>query len=103
MSKINSGNYSSEYFLKETLSEFRLKVKHTNDRVSAGGKQRPRHQFTLTETVYATTTVPQFDRVSTISFVSNYDDPAASQAYNQVGIGAWATQANVVKLANFES
>jgi hypothetical protein len=89
LSKINQDNYASEYFLKETLSEFRLRVRHTKDRVSAGSKERHRHQISLTETVYATTTAPQFDRVSTIFFVSNFDDPAANQAYNIVGLEVW--------------
>ena len=103
LSKINQDGYASEYFLKEALSEFRLRVRHTKDRVSAGSKERHRHQISLMETVYATSTVPQFDRVSTISFVSTFDDPAANQGYNTVGLEAWGTQANIVKLANWES
>lgn len=100
---INQDGYASEYRLNETLSGFVLKVRHTKDRVSAGAKERHRHQVTLTETVYATSTIPQFDRVSQLTFVSAFDDPAANQGYNQVALQAWNNQANVVKLAGWES
>lgn len=103
MSKINQDSYSSEYFLKESLGEFRLRIRHSKDRVSAGSKPRDRHSVTLTETIYATSTVPQYDRVTTISVVGNFDDVAANQAYNVVGLEAWLNQANAVKLVNWES
>lgn len=103
LTKVNQDGYASEYRLNETLSQFVLRVRHTKDRVSAGSKERHRHQVTLTETVLATATAPQFDRVSQITLVSNFDDPAANQGYNQVGLEAWGTQANIVKLVGWES
>jgi hypothetical protein len=103
MSKINQDSYSSEYFLKESLGEFRLRIRHSKDRVSASSKPRDRHTVTFTETVYATVSAPQFDRQSTITVVGNFDDVAATQAYNVVGLEAWLNQANAVKLVNWES
>lgn len=50
---IKEGDYSSEYLLKDTLSEFRLKIRHS--KTNAG---QDRHNVELVESVYPTEAVP---------------------------------------------
>lgn len=45
---INQDGYSSEYLLKDTASEFRLKIRHSSTKAG-----QDRHNVELVETVYA--------------------------------------------------
>lgn len=104
LSKINQDAYTSEYFLKETLSQYQLKIKHTKDKVSAGSLERHRHVLTLTQTVFPVApatlnTVRQYS----ITLVGDYNDDNTVQGQNGVGVNTWASQANLVKLLNWES
>lgn len=103
LSKINQDQYSSEYFLKETVGEFRLKVRHSKDKVSAGKAPRDRHVITFTETVYGTPTTSEVVRQSSVSIVGNYNDTVANQQYDASGLLAYLSAANITKLINWES
>jgi hypothetical protein len=48
---INQDGYSSEYFLDETLVQYRAKVRHSNDNVKAGTQAYARHSVTFTRFV----------------------------------------------------
>ena len=103
LSKINQDSYSSEYLLKETLHVWRLKVRHTNDRVTSGSKRRDRHVITFTQTIYATATAPEVVRQSSVTIVGNYDDPSVDQQYDVSGLLAYLSAANIQKLIAWES
>lgn len=62
LNKINQDAYSSEYFLKESTSEFRVKVRHTEAKASGGLEARERHNVEFTEKVYATATEAEIVR-----------------------------------------
>jgi hypothetical protein len=55
-------NYASEYLLKETLAEYRVRVRHTKTGGKNGLPVYDRHNFELVMTTYATDTVPEFYR-----------------------------------------
>jgi len=48
---INQDGYSSEYFLDETLVQYRAKVRHSNDTVKPGTQSFARHSVTFTRFV----------------------------------------------------
>lgn len=48
---INNDGYSSEYFLDETLVQYRAKVRHSKDNVKPGGQAFDRHTVTFTRFV----------------------------------------------------
>jgi len=48
---INQDGYSSEYFLDESLVQYRAKVRHSNDNVKAGSQKYARHTVTFTRFV----------------------------------------------------
>lgn len=62
LTKINTGNYSSEYLLKETLHSYRCRVRHTKTGGKNGAPSYERHNFELVQTIYATSTVPEYYR-----------------------------------------
>lgn len=61
--KINGPvNYSSEYLLKETLHEFRARVRHSKVGGKNGALVYDRHNVELIQTIYATDTEPEYYR-----------------------------------------
>lgn len=73
---INNDNYASEYLLKDTASEFRLKIRHS--KTKAG---QDRHNAELVETVYPTEALPN-GKVRKFYFVveNDFDDGVAAVA-----------------------
>jgi hypothetical protein len=59
LNKINQDSYGSEYLLRETLQEIRAKVRHSTQ--VKDGINYDRHNFDVTITIYATSTVPQYE------------------------------------------
>jgi len=52
LTRINQDGYSSEYLLRETTGDFRLKIRHTNYTNKTSGKVIDRHNVELVQTVY---------------------------------------------------
>lgn len=62
LQKINQDGYSSEYLLKQTLSEVRARVRHSKVKATATEPEYDRHNIEVVETVYATDEVPLYKR-----------------------------------------
>lgn len=58
--RINQDSYSSEYLKKNTLDEYRMKIRHST--VKKDGVSYDRHNVEVVQTIYATATIPQFTR-----------------------------------------
>jgi hypothetical protein len=100
---INQDNYSSEYLLKDTLLETRVKIRHTKVKATTDWPAMERHNFELRVTVYATETVPQYYRLDyfVMQRVLNDVDVVDSDA-----IADWAidtSNVNLGKLLDWES
>jgi hypothetical protein len=103
LAKINQDGYSSEYYLRETLQEFRMKIRHSKDRPAADGTVVDRHNVELTQTVYATSTTPEIIRRSYVVITNRYNDDATALGHLQAAVNGFMTTANVAKFANWES
>lgn len=103
LAKINQDGYSSEYYLRETLQEFRMKIRHSKDRPAADGVQVDRHNVELTQTVYATSTTPEIIRRSYTVITNRFNDDSTAVGYLQGALNGFLTSANVAKFANWES
>jgi hypothetical protein len=103
--RINQDGYSSEYFLRETLGEFRLKLRNSSytDKTRTG-KKIDRHNVELTHTIYpvAPATLSTIRKVYTVFEFDQGDDLALS-AKTVAGHSAFVTEANATKLLNWES
>lgn len=55
---INQDGYSSEYFLDETLVQYRAKVRHSRDNVKAGTQSFDRHTVTFQRFLKPTEAAP---------------------------------------------
>lgn len=81
--KINQDQYSSEYYLRESDAEYRLRVRHSK---TAPNAKNPlgleRHNVEFTETIFATNEVPEFTR----KVYAVYEVPSS-----KINAAMWAT------------
>jgi hypothetical protein len=102
--RINQDGYSSEYLLKESLSEFRLRLRNTSYTDKVRSKKVDRHNVELVETVYpvAPATSATIRKCYTV-FENDNGDSLVTTAKTVVGTLAFLTEANATKLLNYES
>lgn len=106
LTRINQDKYSSEYFLRETTGEFRLKLRNT----SYTDKTRPvpvtvdRHNVEFVQTLYAVAPALNSTVRKAYAVVENdRGDTIVDPVKVWAGTMAFITEANLTKLANFES
>jgi hypothetical protein len=105
LNRINQDKYSSEYLLRGTTDEFRLKIRHSSyvDK-TRGGKVIDRHNVELTNTVYGVS--PSFVPTVRKAYVvlENENADGVSEPLNfDLGFAGFLTSANCTKLINWES
>jgi hypothetical protein len=97
LNRINQDNYGSEFFLRETLVSYRVKIRHSKVKATADKPyESDRHNVELTVTTFATATTPQ--RVSTFYTVMQVpaDCVLATESYNGQGFGSYVANATRV-------
>lgn len=105
LNRINQDGYASEYLLRETDGEFRLRLRNTSYTAKDRGSIKvDRHNAELVHTVYPAvvggfTTV----RKAYVVFENDAGDSLTTSAKTTVGTLAFLTEANVTKLLNWES
>lgn len=105
LTRIRQDDYSSEYLLRETTGEFRLKIRNTNfsDKTRSGiGVDR--HNVELTQIInpVAPATIAQ-KRKAFATFELDRTDTVVDPVKFTAGLVVFLTEANLTKMANFES
>lgn len=101
LTKIRFDDYATEYLLRESTCEYRVKVRHTNANVDS--VQQDRHNVEFTFTTFATASLPEY--VEKMYFVMQAN-PGRSTVAIAAGVMAWATastNAVLTKLEGWES
>jgi hypothetical protein len=81
LNRINQDTYGSEFYLREATMEWRMKVRHTKESPNKDGFVFNRHNVELTQTVFATSTMPALTRQA-YSVYRNMDiDTTADPAF----------------------
>ncbi len=103
--RINQDRYSSEYFLRETLGEYTLKIRNTTYLDKArGGISVDRHNIELVHTVYpAAPSTVTLKRKAYVVFENDRSDTIVDPVKVTAGLMAFNTEANLTKMANRES
>jgi len=106
LTRINQDKYSSEYFLRETTGEYRMRLRNT----SYVDKTRPvpvtvdRHNVELVQTLYPVAPAVNSTVRKAYAVVENdRGDTIVDPVKFWAGSLAFITEANLTKLANFES
>lgn len=100
--RINQDTYGSEYLLRESTQEYRLKIRNTQY-LPKGGVATYRHNIEFVNTVYATSSSAEIVRKTYVVFESARADTDAAVLNNILGFVAFLTSTNVTKALNFES
>lgn len=58
MKKINQDSYSAEYLLRETTGEYRLKIRHSNEKAQGNKIPMDRHNAEFTYTKFEDGVIP---------------------------------------------
>ncbi|DAD51286.1 TPA_asm: coat protein [ssRNA phage Gephyllon.1_27] len=100
---IDDGNYSSEYFLPGTTSNFRAKVRHSKESAKAGAIQYIRHNVEFTEEVFADGATPAFIRQAYFVIRHKEGDVEASVTDLGEALSFFMTDTTLTKLFGWES
>lgn len=103
MKKINQDSFSSEYLLRETLMEYRLKIRHSQEKALVSGRPMDRHNVEFTQTTYPVGSTDP-GRVRQVYYVirNSRDDAAAEVDYLGDGLADWL-KTNTPLLVGWES
>jgi hypothetical protein len=106
LTRVNSGqDFASEYRLRGTLDEYRLRIKHSSyiDKTRAGATIN-RHNVELLHTVYpvSPSTIPTIRKSYVVLEESAADDVTACLNFDNAFVG-FLTSGNNTKLLNYES
>lgn len=100
--RVNQDAYSSEYLLIQTLSQHRIKVRHSEAKAKDGTIYH-RHNVEVVETVFATATEAEFVRKVYFVF-ENLPGDQANVDLNIHGLATWLTTGtNMAQLLGWES
>lgn len=104
LNRINQDQYSSEYFLRGTLDEFRLKIRHSSYTNSVTKKVADRHNVELVQTVYPVSpSIVQTIRKAYVVLENERADGVTEPLNFDLGFAGFLTSPNVTKLLNYES
>jgi hypothetical protein len=102
--KINQDGYSSEYLLRETLGEYRAKIRHTKVGQTT---QRPyeadRHNFEVVQKIFAAGDVAEYERKFYFVIETKPGDVATALADAVADLMILSTNAFLVSLNGWES
>lgn len=103
VAKINQDVYSSEYRLTspDGLKQYLLKIKHTTENPK-NGQPMDRHYVSLKQVVFATSTVPQYEREFYAIYRVKPNDVAAADDI-PLALCFWLTGTILGKLRGWES
>jgi len=105
LNRVNQDGYGSEYFLRESAGQFRLKLRNsTYSDKTRGGIKVDRHNIELVETVFpvAPATTSLVRKYYSVLENDQTDTVVASAKFG-AGIVGFQTEANLTKLLNWES
>lgn len=94
--KINQDTYSSEYYLRESTAEYRMKIRHTKS--TSGGQALDRHNVEITKVTFAVpNTSPEYIQKAYFVFEA---PPGYIAVGPMAGLCAWATASTNEALTN---
>lgn len=104
LNRINQDGYSSEYFLRTSVDEYRLAIRNTTVTNKARGKTVYRHAFEFIHTIYpvAPATVPTVRKIYTVLENDDFDVTVDISKF-AAGFVGFTTEANFTKVINLES
>lgn len=95
LNRINQDNYGSEYFLRGTTDEYRVKIRHSKEAAQKDGTVNDRHNVEITHTIYATSSTKQVVRQFYLVGRVPQDDDLTNAGYLFAGVVDYLDNATV--------
>jgi hypothetical protein len=95
LNRINQDNYGSEYYLRSSTDEYRVKIRHSKESPLSDGRQFDRHNVEVTHTVFATSTVPEIKRIDSFTNRTLANDDITVAGYLFAGFVDYIDNATV--------
>lgn len=102
LKKINQDSYSSEYLLRESTGEFRLKVRHSKEKALLRGESMERHNVELAYTLFGVTPDDGYTVVVSTTFRNPQRITGVEVDQYSDALADWV-KANGVLLTDWES
>lgn len=105
LTRVNQDGYSSEYLLRDALSEFRLTIRNTSyvDK-TRGGRKVDRHTCQLIQTVYPISPATAGTVRKSYQVIENDQLDGVTEPLNfTLGFIGFFTNTNITKMLNWES
>jgi hypothetical protein len=103
LNRISDGNYSSEYYLRETDGEFTLRIRNSKYSSKGSVTVMHRHNVELVHNVFPSGAVPAKLRKAYVVLENEAGDGLTDPVDFNVGFVGFLTETNITKLINFES
>lgn len=104
LNRINQDQYGSEYFLRGTADEYRLRIRHSSYTDKARGVLVDRHNVELVQTVYAVSPATVNTIRKSYCVLENERKDGVTDPLNfDLGFAAFLNSGNITKLLNYES
>lgn len=104
--KINQDSYGSEYFAvaADGLSEFRVRIRHSQESVKTGANKMQRHQLSVLQYVYPTAGVP-LGRTREAYAILRIENGDTISSFTDLvkGLVDQLTAGNITKMVGWES
>lgn len=86
--RINQDNYGSEYYLRETTQDWRVKIRHSEDRTVTGSGKVHRSNIQVIQTVFGVAPAPDNVRSISITVTNGKADTAVDVGYLGAALSA---------------
>lgn len=103
LTKIQEGNYESEYFYRSTTDMYRLKVRHLEVKAKGVEPPKERHNVEVVRTVFATDTAPQKVDKTYIVIEQQSDSVSAELALLLMAMLSASSGAILTQIVGWES
>lgn len=103
LTKINQDAYSGEYFKRVGNTEYRVKVRHTSEKVTAGQPAMARHNVDVTCTVFASDGGPNIVRQAYFILRQPLGETDVSFTNFAKNLQYFVTDANIAALIGWET
>jgi hypothetical protein len=101
--RIDSGKGQSEYRLVEATQSFQMYIRSQELKIETDGRRKWRHNISLRQTVFATSTTPEYVREGSATLTHYSTDDITAVDDVLIAVAGMCTAGNIAKLNNFES
>jgi hypothetical protein len=101
--RIDSAKGQSEYSYTSATERVTAVIRNTSGKPDADGRVKERHTISLRQTIFATSTVPEYVRQASMTIENYFGDDVTAYDDVAIAVAALITAGNVAKLSNFES